>query len=46
MLHEKPTRVERTAVLDYFGGLVQFRESHQTEPDETKLQQWLGEDYD
>ena len=46
ILHEKPTRVERTAVLDYFGNQVQFLEAHQTEPDETKLQPWLGEDDD
>lgn len=44
ILHDKPTRVEKTAVLDYFGGLVQFIEAHQTEPDEASLEKWLGED--
>lgn len=46
ILHEKPTRVERTAVLDYFGNQVQFLQAHQTEPDEAALQPWLGEDFD
>ena len=43
ILHEKPTRVARTAVLDYFGNQVQFRQAHETEPDDAKLEKWLGE---
>ena len=44
ILHDKPTRVAKTAVLDYFGNQVQFIEAHQTEPDEAALEKWLGED--
>ena len=44
ILHNKPTRVDKTAVLDYFGGLAQFQEAHQTDPDEKKLQPWLVDD--
>jgi len=46
ILHDKPTRVDKTAVLDYFGNQVQFLQAHQSEPDETILQPWLGDDFD
>ena len=45
ILHDKPTRVDKTAVLDYFGNQVQFIEAHQTEPDEAALEKRLGEDF-
>ena len=43
ILHDKPTRVCKTAVLEWYGGLDQFEEAHQIAPDEAPLQKWLGD---
>ncbi len=43
ILHDKPTRVGKTAVLAWYGGLAQFREAHEAMPDEAPLQKWLGD---
>lgn len=43
ILHDKPTRVCKTAVLEWYGGSDQFKEVHQTAPDEAPLQKWLGD---
>lgn len=43
ILHDKPTRVYKTAVLEWYGDLVQFREAHEIAPDEAPLQKWLGD---
>lgn len=43
ILHDKPTRVSKTAVLEWYGDLKQFEEAHQTAPDEASLQKWLGD---
>jgi REP element-mobilizing transposase RayT len=43
ILHDKPTRVSKTAVLEWYGGLPQFQEAHQIAPDEAPLQKWLGD---
>lgn len=43
ILHDKPTRIDKTAVLDWYGGPAQFQEAHQTDPNETLLQKWLGD---
>ena len=43
ILHDKPTRIDKTAVLDWYGSLAQFQEAHQTHPNETPLQKWLGD---
>ncbi len=37
ILADKPTRVCRTAVLDWFGGLTPFVEAHQSDPDMADL---------
>lgn len=41
ILHDKPTRVAKTAVLTWYGDVDAFREAHQFAPDETLLQKWL-----
>lgn len=43
ILHDKPTRVNKTAVLEWYGGLGPFQQAHQTDPNETRLQKWLGD---
>lgn len=42
ILHDKETRVNKTAVFDWYGSRQQFQEAHQTEPNEIGLQKWLG----
>ncbi len=44
ILSDKPTRVERTAVLDWFGGGDNFIEIHQTDPDERPMVHLLDDD--
>jgi putative transposase len=34
ILHDKATRVDKTAVLDWFGGREPFQQAHQNDPDE------------
>lgn len=43
ILHDKPTRLSKTAVLEWYGGLAQFQEAHEIAPDEAPLQRWLGD---
>ena len=43
ILPDKPTRVEKTAVLDWYSSNQQFQEAHQSAPDEKPLQKWLGD---
>ena len=43
ILHDKPTRVSKTAVLEWYGDVKLFEEAHQNAPDETPLQKWLGD---
>lgn len=43
ILHDKSTRVCKTAVLDWYGSPAQFLTAHETEPDERPLQKWLGD---
>ncbi len=43
ILHDKPTRVCKTAALEWYGDLRQFEEAHQTAPEEALVQKWLGD---
>ncbi len=43
IVHDKPTRVRKTAVLNYYGDLPAFQEAHQRDQDEARRQQWIGE---
>jgi REP element-mobilizing transposase RayT len=43
ILHDKPTRVCKTAVLEWYGDLKQFEEAHEIAPEELPLQKWLGD---
>ncbi len=47
LLSDKPTRLERAAVLDWFGGVCGMRELHAAEVDEqalkmTRLVEWCS----
>jgi REP element-mobilizing transposase RayT len=41
ILHDKQTRVDKTAVFEWYGGQAQFLEAHESDPDEAKLERWL-----
>jgi REP element-mobilizing transposase RayT len=41
ILHDKQTRVAKTAVFDWFGSPAQFQDAHQTEVDEHLLEQLI-----
>ena len=43
ILHNKPTRIAKTTVLDWYGDYQHFQEVHQIQPDEKRLQKWLGD---
>lgn len=45
ILHDKPTRVDKTAVLDWYGGQSQFLEAHLSDPDGAAIEKWLGDDF-
>ncbi|MBK8986689.1 MAG: hypothetical protein IPM39_11505 [Chloroflexi bacterium] len=42
IVHDKATRVGKTAVVGWYGSLAHFQEAHQTDPDEARLAPWLG----
>ena len=43
ILHDKPTRVCKTAVLDWYGSVANFQDAHKRDLDEVALQKWLGD---
>jgi hypothetical protein len=44
LLSDKPTRLERTDVLDWFGGPQALRQFHATPADESFISAFIGED--
>ena len=44
ILHDKPTRVDKTAVLDWFGSVNSFQEIHQEELDEKLIADLVADD--
>ena len=46
LLSDKPTRLERAAVLDWFGGVCGMRELHATGVDEQALSELIDDDAD
>jgi len=45
ILSQKPTRIDRTAVLEWFNGRQEFIASHQHDPDEKLIAHLIEDDY-
>jgi hypothetical protein len=45
VLSEKPTRVQRDTVLDWFNGRIGFEELHLAEADEAVIKPLIGDDF-
>lgn len=44
ILHDKPTRLDKTAVLEWFDGRDNYIDMHRTDPDETQIETLIGGD--